>query len=441
MSWKPKLLPVAPNARIQVCSSAMSFRRDSMYVRFRWYGFLKNLRFFDAFLILFLREMGLSFLQIGVLYSIREISANLLELPTGILADSFGRRHAMMASFAAYVASFLLFYSFPLFWVYALAMILFAIGETFRSGTHKAMILEYLRLKGWEDHKIAYYGRTRAASQLGSSVASLVAGALVFYSGSFRIAFLASTVPYVLGLFLFATYPPELDGTRLERQGRLWRTLRETVAETVHSLLGSLRNPELWRSLFSSAGFAAVFRSTKDYLQPILQTQAVMLPVLVSLSLEQRTAILVAGIYAGIHALASLASSRAQSVCARLRSPAQAVYVSYLLGLALLCVAGASAWLRLPWLAIVCFVFVYMLQNGRRPILVGYLSDLFAHQSMASGLSAENQLRTFLAALVAPLLGWIADAWGVGPAILVVSTVALILSPLVRTRRTQTLEP
>ena len=160
-----------------------------MYHRFRLYGFLKNLRFFEPFLILFFREMGFSFLQIGLLYAIREFSTNLLELPTGVLADSFGRRKAMMISFASYIGSFIIFYLLPRFWAYACAMILFAMGETFRSGTHKAMILEHLRIHGWEDQKIAYYGQTRAASQLGSALAALLAGVLVFYVGSFRIAF------------------------------------------------------------------------------------------------------------------------------------------------------------------------------------------------------------------------------------------------------------
>jgi len=74
------------------------FPRDRMYYKFRLYGFLKNLRFFDPFLILFFREAGLSFLAIGTLFSIREIATNLLEVPTGVIADSFGRRKAMLAT-------------------------------------------------------------------------------------------------------------------------------------------------------------------------------------------------------------------------------------------------------------------------------------------------------------------------------------------------------
>lgn len=126
----------------------MTIPKDLMYHKFRAYGFLKNLRFFAPFLILFFLEMGLSFFQIGVLFSIREIAITLLEIPTGVVADSCGRRKAMIASFSFYLLSFALFYISPCFSIYALAMVIFAFGETFRSGTHKAMILEYLRIKG-----------------------------------------------------------------------------------------------------------------------------------------------------------------------------------------------------------------------------------------------------------------------------------------------------
>ena len=113
--------------------------KDRQYFKFSLYGFLKNLRFFDPFILLFFREMGLSFLQIGTLFSIREIATNVLEVPTGIVADAFGRRRAMIFSFGAYIISFLLFYFLPGYSLYALAMVFFAMGEAFRTGTHKAM--------------------------------------------------------------------------------------------------------------------------------------------------------------------------------------------------------------------------------------------------------------------------------------------------------------
>jgi hypothetical protein len=338
----------------------------------------------------------------------------------------------MLASFSAYLASFVLFYAVPRFWVYALAMILFAIGETFRSGTHKAMILEYLRMTGFEDEKVAYYGHTRAASQFGSAVASLIAAGLVFYVGGYRIVFLASTVPYALALVLFLTYPKALDGERQTFEGglptRAWHQFRWTTQE----FLKTLRRPALLRGLLSGAGFDALFRSSKDYLQPILQAQALALPILLSLDAERRVAVVVGALYFLIYLVTSIASSRAGVVEQRMRSLPRAANLTFAAGLGLLAVAGASAWAGVPGIAIAGFLLLYATQNVRRPLIVGYLADLLTHRTMATGLSVETQLRTLLAAALAPLLGFLADRFGIGMGLIALTGAAALAFPLVR---------
>ena len=407
--------------------SVVRIPKDRMYHKFRLYGFLKNLRFFDPFIVLFFREMGLSFLEIGALFSIREIATNLLEVPTGVVADAFGRRKAMLASFSSYILSFLIFYAAPGFWTYALAMVLFAFGETFRSGTHKAMILEYLRLKGIEHLKVHYYGHTRAGSQLGSALAALVAAGLVFYSGSYRIVFLASVIPYILGLFLFLTYPKELDGEIVRVTGAWREKLAERIRVTGRGFISMFRDPHTLKGLLHSAAFDGVFKATKDYLQPILKSQALALPLLLSLSPDERTALLVGILYFFLHLGTSFASQNAGRLQERMRSLSAAVNSTYLLGMGLLLLAGLGAQFRIYGLAIACFVGLYLLQNLRRPMMVGYLADVIPQRMMASGLSVESQLKTIALAGLAPLVGFLADAVGVGYALAIVAAGAQFL--------------
>jgi MFS family permease len=190
----------------------MSYRKDIQYIRFCAYGFLKNLRFFEPFLYLFFLEKGLSYFQIGLLITIRELVQNFLEIPTGIMADGLGRRRTMISAFCLYIVAFIIFYLATQFWLFSIAMILFAMGDAFRTGTHKAMIFEYLRLNGWQKHKVDYYGHTRSWSQTGSAISSLLAASIVFWSGNFSSIFLFSTIPYLLDLLLMLAYPKELDG-------------------------------------------------------------------------------------------------------------------------------------------------------------------------------------------------------------------------------------
>jgi len=217
-------------------------RVDRVFWRFRAYGFLKNLRFFDPFLILFLRDVGLIYLAIGSLIAVREICTNIFEIPTGVVADTFGRRRAMLLAFVAYIGSFVVFGLLSGYALFLLAMVLFALGEALRSGTHKAMTLEHLRQNGMEDRRVAYYGRTRAASQFGSALAALLGAGVVLWGGSYRAVFLASLIPYVLGLLLMASYPRQLDG-HIEGGSASWTSLLDRLRCTVVNSVASLRHP------------------------------------------------------------------------------------------------------------------------------------------------------------------------------------------------------
>jgi MFS family permease len=409
--------------------------KDKQYYKFCSYGFLKNLRFFDPFILLFFREMGLSFLQIGILFSIREIATNLLEIPTGIVADAYGRRRAMIFSFGTYIVSFLIFYFLPGYPTYAMAMIFFAMGEAFRTGTHKAMILSYLGQTNQLEYKVAYYGHTRACAERGAALSSLIAAALVLYSGSYRIIFLASVVPYLAGLVLMISYPPELDG--LDRERKSTHVLKDSANQilvTTKAFITIFRNPGFLRTLFNSASFDAVFKTVKDYIQPILQSLALALPVAVTLAADRRVAILTGVIYFLLYLLAAFASSRAGSIEKKTRSLARSVNTTFLIGSLLILSTGGALLASSRLATVLLFVLLYGLMNLRRPLTVGYVSGQISEQVMASGLSGESQVKTILVALLAPLVGYLADTVGIGVALGCAGLLLLVVFPILRVR-------
>ncbi len=151
------------------------FTKDKQYYKFCFYGFFKNLKFFEPFLMLFFLDKGISFLQIGTLYAIREISINIIEIPSGIFADILGRKKTMITSFIAYIASFIVFYFSQNYVWLVIAMVFFSFGDAMRTGTHKAMIFDYLEINSWMSEKVTYYGHTRSWSQIGSAISSIIA--------------------------------------------------------------------------------------------------------------------------------------------------------------------------------------------------------------------------------------------------------------------------
>jgi MFS family permease len=405
------------------------FKNDRMLFRFSLYGFLKNLRFFEPFMLLMFRDGGLSFLQIGLLYSIRDIATNLLEIPAGFFADSFGRRRAMVFSFSAYILSFIVFFFFPGFLPYALAMLIFALAEALRTGTHKALILEHLRLKGIQAYKVAYYGRTRSASQLGSALNSLLAAGLVFYTGNYRFIFIASTVPYVLDLINLIGYPAALDGQGVQLNAK---KVPGQMKQTFGDFIDIFKQRSAICAILNGAGFSAGFKSIKDYLQPILEGFSLSLPVLLFVEDTQRSALVIGAVYFVIYLLTSYASRRSADFSARFKDLAGAINITFYMGAALIVVAGIATRVNIVWLSILVFVGLYLLQNLRRPMNVGFISDQISDHVMASGLSVESQATTLLMAMFAPALGALADALGIGVALAISGAGLLIFSLLVR---------
>jgi hypothetical protein len=312
-------------------------------------------------------------------------------------------------------------------------MILFGLGEAFRSGTHKALILEHLKLNDMLDLKVAYYGRTRAASQLGSAINALIAAALLFFTGDYRTMFLATTIPYVVDLLNLATYPKILDGELSQlRRGAIWTQTKATFKD----FLGIFKDFFAMRAILNSASFSALFKSTKDYLQPILEAFALAWPVLYLFDLDdiKRSGVVVGVVYFLIYLLTSYASRSSDKFSQRFDRLSRAINLTYLVGVGFLFIAGLATWQELVVISILVFLGFYVLQNLRKPMNVAFVSDQISHKIMASGLSIEAQFTTILVAIFAPLLGALADGYGVGLALAAFGAGTLLLFIFVRVK-------
>lgn len=374
-----------------------------MIRRFSLYGFLKNLRLFEAFLVIALRERGLDYASIGTLIAVREVVTNALEVPSGALADAWGRKRCMVLSFAAYFVSYILLGLADGWWPLAAGMAVYGFGEAFRSGTHKALIHAWLRREGRSDERTAVYGYTRSWSKFGSASSSLLGGAVVAFGADYRWIFLGSAVPAALNLLNLATYPNSLDaahqrsdiGGSLQYLRAAGRALR--------------RRPRLRGLVSSSVGVEGVYSVVKDYVQPVLATLAVALPLHGFGGDRSRVGLLAGGVGFVLFLLAGAASRRAHRFEASAGSP-DAAARALVLGIAALYAGlAASLSLGLGWLAVLAFVGLAAAQNLWRPVHVGRFDEHGAARLEATVLSVESQATSLTAALLAPLLGSMVD--------------------------------
>ena len=375
-----------------------------MIARFSLYGFLKNQRYFEPFIILFFLDKGLSFTQIGLLIGFRELAINLMEIPSGAIADLFGRRRSMMLSFIAYIISFAMFGFSQVYWHLFIAMFFFAIGEAFRTGTHKAMIFTWLRIENRLDEKTKVYGYTRSWSKIGSAVSTVLAVALVLGTNNYSYLFLFVIIPYIAGLVNFMYYPKELEGQPEAEAGirevavHLWECIRIAV------VISKLR-----RLIIESMSFEGVYKAVADYLQPVVENIALLIPLFVGLGGDRRSAIPIGIVYVILH-LASAYGSRSSH---RLASYAggeeggsrllwKVISIIYIALIPLL-------FFEYYYVAVVGFIALSVIQNFWRPILISRFDAYASETQGATVLSIESQAKSVSTMIIAPILGVMVD--------------------------------
>ncbi len=397
-----------------------------MMFRFSLYGFLKNQTYFEPFLILAFLEKDLSFFQIGILIGFREVCINIFEIPSGAVADLYGRRRSMIFSFLAYITSFLVFGLSASFTALFLAMFAFALGDSFRTGTHKAMIFEWLRIQGREKERTRVYGFTRSWSKVGSAVSVVIASAFIFTGARYSDIFLLAIIPYAMNIVNFLGYPRELEGLRAPdtKIPGVWRHLKDSMrmAFTDRPLRGIL---------VESMSYEGTYKVAKDYIQPVIQQAALGLALLATWQQQQRVAILMGAVYFVLHMLSSFASRGGHRLVEATGSEEAAA--KSLWGATALIYAALAWGLWTGWDSVVIagFVALAVLQNFWRPVLISRIDAHSTPEAGATILSVETQAKSILAMVLAPLIGLFVDMFGmVGVGVVA----ALVTLPFALTR-------
>ncbi len=393
-----------------------------MITRFSLYGFLKNLNFAEPFLILFYLSIGLNYLQIGILVSFLNICINIMEIPSGALADIYGRKNCILLSLISYIVSFIIFAFSNSYEPLFAAVFFFSIGESFRTGTHKAMIFHWLRQNNRLNEKTMVYGYTRSWSKYGSALAVIISSIIVILTKDYRWIFIFSIIPYIAGIWNISAYPDYLNN-RFE--GVI--NIKIIFQHTVNSVKNAFKKTQLRRLIIKSMGFEGTFDITKNFLQPILQAQALSIAALMLIPEQKSTAIVVGAVYFILHMISASASKRAHVFSGRFRSENIAITTLIFIGAFLAFFSAAGIYTNIFIISIAAYVLYYIIQNLWRPILVGIYDDYADNTEQATILSIESQAKTVGITILAPVAGFIADKWGIEGALLLSAVIMLML--------------
>lgn len=221
---------------------------------------LANAVMFTTATMYYVQELGLNPLQLVLIGTILELSYFLFEMPTGVLADTYGRRLSVIVAFGVLGAAFVMKggvpFAFDWFggWIPLFALALAAeairgVGEAFLSGAQTAWIVGEVG----ESRMGAVFAKGNQLRQLFAAAGILVSVALAEIS--LMLPFLVGGVLYLCLTGYAALRMPERNfrPSHREEEGAI-RTMTTTFAEGVRLVK---RKPALWTIMLASFFFGA----------------------------------------------------------------------------------------------------------------------------------------------------------------------------------------
>ncbi|GAA4285642.1 MFS transporter [Georgenia daeguensis] len=156
-------------------------------------------------------DAGLSGAEISALFAIWSAVAVVAEVPTGLLADRFSRRGAVVASSLLQAAAFALWVLEPTFTAFAAGFALWAIGGACASGAFEALLFDGLDAAGARKLYPKVLGRVEAAALVAQAPAALAATGL-FAVGGFGLVGAVSVAMCLIAAVLATRLPATRHG-------------------------------------------------------------------------------------------------------------------------------------------------------------------------------------------------------------------------------------
>lgn len=165
---------------------------------------ISSLDFTRGIWMIYLAGKGLSLTKLGLLETIFHITSFAMEVPTGAIADIFGRRVSRIAGRACSLLSVVLLLAANDFFWFAIAFVFTALSYNLESGAGDALIYDSLKEIGEENRYMKISGNKEVFYQTAGIISFLLGGYLAVKS--YDIAFVLTIVIGILTLIQSFTF-------------------------------------------------------------------------------------------------------------------------------------------------------------------------------------------------------------------------------------------
>jgi MFS family permease len=347
---------------------------------------------------LFLLDAGLSITEAFAANAFFTAGQVIFEIPTGVVADTRGRRTSFLLGtatlFVATLAYLWLWRIQGAFWAWAVVSMLLGLGFTFFSGATEAWLVDGLKAAGYKGKLDNVFAKGSIASGAAMLTGTVAGGLVAQYTNLgvpyiMRIVALAAT--FVIAFFLMHD-----EGFTAKGRTGFFSEVKDVVSESME--FGLKTRPIRWMMLsaiFNGGVGIFVFYAMQPYLLELYGDPS-------SYAVEGVSASIVAGaLVAGgflVPYIGGVFKRRTWLLIAGLLIGVPALVLIGLVG---------SFWIVLGLLAVWSLVFAV---TG--PVRQAYMNGIIPSGQRATVLSADNMLTSLGGVISQPGLGKVADVWG-----------------------------
>lgn len=366
------------------------------------YRFLMDFQLWLPIWVVYLQvKRGLSLTQITLLDTPFLLLIVFAEVPTGAIADRFGRRYSLMLGSGLFAVAIFIFGVADNYLVILASYTAWGLGVTFQSGADTAILYDSLKNVGREDDFQKINSRMWALKSLAALLAILI-GAPIAQATNFTFPIILSAGIAVLGVpVAFLMHEPR-------------HAAAESHEEYLSTLVNGLR--ETWDQpvlryiiLYSGILLAATF-TPQVFQQPFLKHHGVSIA---DLGLWQAP-VRVCGILASLFAYKFV--SRVGQRGAFFALPAMLIVCNF-----------ALAGIDHSWIA-VSFLGMGAVAGMQSPALATYINKRIPSERRATILSVQSVVGNFILAGMNPIAGIVADTFGLRAVFLLFAVLTLLVA-------------
>ncbi len=366
---------------------------------------------------LFLLDAGLSITQAFAANAFFTVGMMLFEVPTGVVADTVGRRASyLLGSATLFVSTLLYLLMWQMhgpFWAWAVISVLLGLGFTFFSGATEAWLVDGLNFTKYEHSLESAFAKGQIAGGF-AMLTGTVAGGAIAQVTSLGVPYILRAVMLAL-TFLVAFILMHDVGYTPKKSASVSKEVRSILKS---SLDYGFRNPPVrWLMLaapFSGGVGIYAFYAMQPYLLQLYGS-------------SQSYAI--AGLAAAVVACTQMVGGFLVPYFRRAfqRRTSLLLFGSVMSVIALALIGLVhNFWAALSLLSIWALVFAATI-----PVRQAFINGCIPSAARATVISSDNLLSSSGGVVVQPVLGRVADAWGYATSYVVGAAFELLALPFV----------